>query len=158
MANDNETVGQVALSDLPLAEQLRIIRGNYSIGSGEFDALDEAADVVECHQREIEAKDRQLEAASADAEAADAEIDKLKFDNMRLKSEQRTSVEVIIEQTNKVEAKDAEIVRLRSLVEGLLAASATECADCRYDCGPNRENCIIHEAANYIKKVEVEND
>ena len=70
MANDNETVGQVALSDLPLAEQLRIIRGNYSIGSGEFDALDEAADVVECHQREIEAKDRQLEAASADAEAA----------------------------------------------------------------------------------------
>ena len=53
MANDNETVGQVALSDLPLAEQLRIIRGNYSIGSGEFDALDEAADVVECNQREI---------------------------------------------------------------------------------------------------------
>ena len=57
-----------------------------------------------------------------------------------------------------IAAKDAEIVRLRSLVEGLLAASATECANCRYDCGPNRENCIIHETANYIKKVEVEND
>ena len=60
MANDNETVWQVALSDLPLAEQLRIIRGNYSIGSGEFDALDEAADVVECHQREIAAKDAEI--------------------------------------------------------------------------------------------------
>ena len=85
MANDNETVGQAALSDLPLAEQLRIIRGNYSIGSGEFDALDEAADVVECHQREIEAKDRQLESASADAEAKDAEIENLKKENARLR-------------------------------------------------------------------------
>lgn len=53
MVNDNETVEQVALSDLPLAEQLRIIRGNYCAGSGEFDALDEAADVVECQQRKI---------------------------------------------------------------------------------------------------------
>ena len=113
MSNDNETVGQVALSDLPLAEQLRIIRGNYSIGSGEFDALDEAADVVECQQREIEAKDRQLEAASADAEAADAEIDKLKFDNLHLKSAQRQAEEVIIEQTNKIAAKDAEIENLK---------------------------------------------
>ena len=60
MANDNETVGQVALSDLPLAEQLRIIRGNYSIGSGEFDALDEAADVVECNQREIAELNRKI--------------------------------------------------------------------------------------------------
>ena len=53
-------------------------------------------------------------------------------------------------------AKDAEIARLRTLIEGLLEASSTECADCRYDCGQNRENCIIHEAANYIKKGEVE--
>ena len=53
MANDNETVEQVALSDRPLSDQIRIIRDNYSIGSGEFDALDEAADVVECNQREI---------------------------------------------------------------------------------------------------------
>ena len=37
MSNDNETVEQVALSDLPLAEQLRIIRGNYSIGSFLFE-------------------------------------------------------------------------------------------------------------------------
>ena len=77
MSNDNKTMEQVALSDRPLAEQLRIIRDDYCAGSGEFDALDEAADVVECQQREIEAKDRQLEAASADAEAADAEIDSL---------------------------------------------------------------------------------
>ena len=60
MANDNETVEQVALSDLPLAEQIRIIRGNYSIGSGEFDALDEAADVVECNQREIAELNRKI--------------------------------------------------------------------------------------------------
>ena len=53
MANDNETVEQVSLSDRPLSDQIRIIRDNYSIGSGEFDALDEAADVVECNQREI---------------------------------------------------------------------------------------------------------
>ena len=53
MSNNNETVEQVALSDRPLAEQLRIIRDNYSTGSGEFDALDEAADVVECNQREV---------------------------------------------------------------------------------------------------------
>lgn len=53
MSNDNKTMEQVALSDRPLPEQLRIIRDNYSIGSGEFDALDEAADVVECQQRKI---------------------------------------------------------------------------------------------------------
>ena len=31
METNNKTVEKVALSDLPLAEQLRIIRGNYSI-------------------------------------------------------------------------------------------------------------------------------
>ena len=60
MTDENETVEQVALSDRPLAEQIRIIRGNYCIGSGEFDALDEAADVVECHHREIAAKDEEI--------------------------------------------------------------------------------------------------
>ena len=63
MANDNETVDQVALSDRPLADQIRIIRDNYSIGSGEFDALDEAADVVECQQREIAELKKQVEIA-----------------------------------------------------------------------------------------------
>ena len=72
-----------------------------------------AARAEEAHKSEIEAKDRRLEAASADAEAADADIDKLKFDNMRLKSEQRTATECIIEQTNKVEEKDAEIEDLK---------------------------------------------
>ena len=158
MANDNETVDQVALSDLPLAEQLRVIRGNYCAGSGEFDALDEAADVVECQQREIEAKDRQLEAASADAEASDAEIDKLKFDNLHLKSCQCQSGEVIIELTNKVAAKDEEIAKLRSLVKELIEASSISCADCKYGCYSDHRNCIIHEAAKYIKESGVEND
>lgn len=53
----------------------------------------------------------------------------------------------------KVIAKKAsEIARLRELVKGLLLSSSTDCADCRYDCGQNRENCIIHEAAEYIEK------
>ena len=55
-----------------------------------------------------------------------------------------------LEMAGQIAAKDAEIVRLRSLVEGLFAASATECADCRYDCGPNRENCIIDKAKSAL--------
>ena len=148
MANNNETVDQVALSDRPLAEQLRIIRGNYCVGSGEFDALDEAADVVECQQREIEAKDRQLEAASADAEAADAEIENLKKENARLRVINCGS---IYADGNLRE----EIGRLRALVEGLLDASNIECATCDYNCGPNRENCIIRYAEKYLKESEV---
>ena len=90
--------------------------------------------ILDAHNREIDAIAAQKTAEAHEAFVKNAEL------------------------AEAIAAKDAEIVRLRSLVEGLLAASATECADCRYDCGPNRENCIIHEAANYIKKVEVEND
>lgn len=57
--------------------------------------------------------------------AKDAEIERLKFDNMRLKSEQRTAAECIISQTNKVIEKNAEIeelkkenARLRVIVSG----------------------------------------
>lgn len=64
-----------------------------------------AARAEEAHKREIAAKD--------------AEIDKLKFDNLHLKSVQRQAGEVIIEQTNKVEARDEEIAKLRSLVKEL---------------------------------------
>ena len=95
MANDNETVEQVALSDRPLSDQIRIIRDNYSIGSGEFDALDEAADVVECNQREISRLKGERKGILKANES-------LAADNTRLRDE--------------LAAKDAEIVRLRALV------------------------------------------
>ena len=61
-----------------------------------------------------------------------------------------------IEAVNKRElaAKDAEIGKLRTLVEGLLEAATIECSSCNYDCGPNRENCIIKQAQNYINKAK----
>ena len=43
---------------------------------------------------------------------------------------------------------------LRTLVEGLLEAATIECSSCNYDCGPNRENCIIKQAQNYINGVK----
>ena len=49
--------------------------------------------------------------------------------------------------------RDADrIHELRALVEGLIKASTVECASCDYDCGQNRENCIIREAEKYIKE------
>lgn len=47
-----------------------------------------------------------------------------------------------------------ENARLRELVEGLLETSSIECATCGYDCGPNRENCIIDQAAKFIEQKE----
>ena len=129
MANDNETVNEI-----------RAEVGEYltSIGPSELPSetqVEEFADrFASAHEREMNALAAQKTAEAHEAFVKNAEL------------------------AEAIAAKDAEIVRLRSLVEGLFAASATECADCRYDCGPNRENCIIHEAANYIKKVEVEND
>ena len=52
-------------------------------------------------------------------------------------------------------AKDTAVERLREIVEGLIKASTVECASCDYDCGQNRENCIILEAAKYIEEGEV---
>lgn len=43
---------------------------------------------------------------------------------------------------------------LRTLVEGLLEAATIERSSCNYDCGPNRENCIIKQAQNYINGVK----
>ena len=129
MSNDNETVNEI-----------RAEVGEYltSIGPSELPSetqVEEFADrFASAHEREMNALAAQKTAEAHEAFVKNAEL------------------------AEAIAAKDAEIVRLRSLVEGLFAASAMECADCRYDCGPNRENCIIHEAANYIKKVEVEND
>lgn len=58
---------------------------------------------------------------------------------------------------NKASAQDAEIAKLRALVKGLLEASSVSCADCNYDCGPDRDNCIIREAAKCIDEREAEN-
>ena len=78
--------------------------------------------------------------------AKDAEIERLKFDNLHLKSCQRTSGEVIIEQTNKVEAKDAEIEKLLSLVGEL--ADALDNYPC-HNCKHGSERCewcgTVHE-------------
>ena len=53
-------------------------------------------------------------------------------------------------------ARDTDrIHELCALVKRLLEASSMSCADCNYDCGANRENCIIHEAAKYIEEGEV---
>ena len=130
MANDNETVGQVLE---------RMTRGMGRDCSLECQLLE--SDVVEYADRILAAHEREMNALAAQKTA-----------------EAHEAVVKNAELAEAIAAKDAEIVRLRSLVEGLFAASAMECADCRYDCGPNRENCIVHEAANYIKKVEVEND
>ena len=130
MANDNETVEQV------LERMTRGMGRDCSVECQllESDVVEYADRILTAHKREIDAIASQKTAEAHDAFVKNAEL------------------------AEAIAAKDAEIVRLRSLVEGLFAASAMECADCRYDCGPNRENCIIHEAANYIKKVEVEND
>ena len=62
-----------------------------------------------------------------------------------------------LEMSGEIAAKDAEIEKLRALVKGLLDASSISCAECKYDCYSDHSNCIIHEAANYIKKArEVE--
>lgn len=55
-----------------------------------------------------------------------------------------------------VAAKDAEIANLHKLIEGLLKASTVECTSCDYDCGQNREHCIIRDAEKHIEKGEVE--
>ena len=129
MANNNETVNEI-----------RAEVGEYltSIGPSELPSetqVEEFADrFASAHEREMNAIAAQKAAEAHEANDKNAEL------------------------AEAIAAKDAEIVKLRSLIEGLLEASSTECADCRYDCGPNRENCIIHEAANYIKEVEVEND
>ena len=62
-----------------------------------------------------------------------------------------------LEMAGEIAAKDAEIARLRALVKGLLDASSISCADCKYDCYSDHSNCIIHDAANYIKEIEVKN-
>lgn len=99
----------------------------------DYGELMKAFDAIEAtHKSELTKKDDERLTVVATYETViagkDAEIEKLKFDNMRLKSEQRTAGEVIIEQTNKVEARDAEIARLRELV-GEMADELTGALD-----------------------------
>ena len=131
MANDYETVDQVCESVEYLCGT---DGGGLEIFGEHINPISLADRILAAHNREMNAIAAQKTAEAHEAFVKNAEL------------------------AEAIAAKDAEIVKLRSLIEGLLEASSTECADCRYDCGPNRENCIIHEAANYIKKVEVEND
>ena len=129
MANNNETVEQVCGE---------FKTSSHTCKNCDFEVCPSivvfADRIIAAHNREIDALAAQKTAEAHEAFVKNAEL------------------------AEAIAAKDAEIVKLRSLIEGLLEASSTECADCRYDCGPNRENCIIHEASDYIKKVEVEND
>lgn len=121
METNNETVEQVALSDRPLVEQIRIIRGNYSIGSGEFDALDEAADVVECHQREIVDFQRRYDECVRKFNEADLER---------------------VRRRDEVAAKDAEIEKLKACRDG-------ECERIRLGAEPC-EGCHVQVANDEI--------
>lgn len=67
----------------------------------------------------------------------------------------RKAGELCAELMNKMNAQAAAIEKLRKLVEGLLEAATVDCTECLYKCGPNRENCIIHEASKYIDGMEV---
>lgn len=82
-----------------------------------------AAHNRECEQlnTEIEAMSKFNDALNAQMKELAAECEKLRFDNLHLKSVQRQAGEVIIEQTNKVEAKDAEIAELRGALKNAYA-------------------------------------
>lgn len=100
MTNENETVEQMC--------DYLANNGN-SAGEPIGVAMPRLAErILAAHKRELAAKD--------------AEIEKLKFDNMRLKSEQCTAGAFIIEQTNKVE-------ELKGVVNGLLKANESLAAD-----------------------------
>lgn len=94
-------------------EWVSVIEASNKAGVSLWNCLKFRLRIEAAHKREIAAKD--------------AEIEKLTFEIMKLKSEQRTAGEVIIEQTNKVEAKDAEIAELR---EYLKDAASLRCGEC----------------------------
>lgn len=111
MDNENMTVEQ--LCDY-------LANNDNSTGEPIGVAMPSLADRIHAaHKRELAAKD--------------PEIEKLKFEIMTLKSEQRTAGEVIAEQTNKVMAKDAEIARLTNIIN-------TECNKC-VDCAKFGSDC-----------------
>lgn len=119
--------------------------------------IEEFADeFVAAHEREMNALARRKEEEASEAFIKNAEltnaiaekyaeIERLKFEIMQLKSVQRTSGEVIIEQTNKVEAKDAEIEKLRALVGELTDAldgfRDAPCDSCMLNRCPGIEKC-----------------
>lgn len=105
MANDNKTVAAIV-------KRVRRECNSLPLPNAAGEKLKLVREINDANKREIAAKDE--------------EIEKLKFEIMHLKSVQRTSGEVIIEQTNKVEAKDAEIAELNKKIyeyEKLLASS-----------------------------------
>ena len=134
----NETVEQVTVEQIYEDVKGRVAFAR-SLGRISLTRSSAVADVLEyinehylaAHKREIDDFQRRydenvrkfneanLERVKLRDEVAakDAEIEKLKFEIMTLKSEQRAAGEVIVEQTNRVEAKDAEIVSLRAIVK-----------------------------------------
>ena len=121
-----------------------------------MDVLDRF-DHVSLGKAGIEMAEKMCDSMNAEVDkfvaAKDAEIERLKFDNLHLKSCQRTSGEVIIEQTNKVEAKDAEIEKLLSLVGEL--ADALDNYPC-HNCKHGSERCewcgTVHELDALVAK------
>ena len=88
-----------------------------------------------------------------------SEYEDMTFDETYTKFAERDTVGCLVwgaklklAHEREIAAKDTEVERLREIVEGLLKASTVECASCDYDCGQNRENCIIREAAKYIEE------
>lgn len=104
-------------------------------------------------ENESRAANNLADALNAEVKRLTAEIEKLKFDNMHLKSGQRTAGEVIIEQTNKVEAKDAETEKLRALVGELADAVPYPnlCVGCDVDC-KYYEDCKILSRRSLVSR------
>lgn len=116
--------------------------------------------------KQIEAKNAEIErleekvamrdcsCEDADSERMEAEIASLKKSVERWMQYHETAKGERDACLDELKKKDAEIARLRALVDGLIEASTLDCACCNYACGPNRENCIVHEAAKYIEESE----
>ena len=158
MANDNETVEQVyddlaeiGAHDRECPPLARVLTHHRFHGRKQIKEISDEdwyfGDVDPCVLLFV--CDRFLAAHKRELAAKDEEIEKFKFDNMVLKSEQRAVGEVIIEQTNKVEAKDSEIMNLRAIVKELADAlepfSHVCCVGCvryiNHECTASENRC-----------------
>lgn len=133
---DNKTVAEIV-------KQVRRECNSLPLPNAAGEKLKLVREINDAHRREIAEKD--------------AEIEKLKFDIMHLKSVQRTSGEVIIEQTNKVEAKDAKIAELErrlKVAEGdPCNARDGEGSSLRIGWEGEKEYCVV---AKYRQDLQVE--
>ena len=125
MSNNNETVDQVCESVEYLCGT---DGGGLEIFGEHINPISLADRILSAHNREMNALAEQKTAEAHEAFVKNAEL------------------------ADTITEKDAEIARLRALVEGLLDAASIECSSCGYDCGPKRENCIIREALKYINE------